>query len=172
MVSRLAFTCILSITVVAGMHWYRSRDNQETDPAFVQIDVNLMSDAPEAMRQQWSDLVERGRRRDAFSRFDARLQAALLRRETSLRDATEKMYYYCLQHYPEHLDNIFHAERGSHIKMKIAQNILRSLTVRQEVMGCDQSIVAYFECELSTLPYERQIIRSATVRERCGCRAP
>jgi hypothetical protein len=155
MFSRCLTAGIASIGLLVGVEWYRGRDAvPEAGSGFTRVNVDQQPDIPEELRQRWQTLDEQAQRRNAFRLFEARLMAALLHKETSLRDATERMFYYCLEHYPEHLENVSNAERGPHIKTKVAQNIVRYLEMRHATTEGEPDVVGYYSCELSALPYE------------------
>jgi hypothetical protein len=152
MLSRYLVAGTVSIVVLAGVQYYQNTDAPA--PNMVQVRVDQVPGAPEEQSRTWREFDERAQRRDGFARYDAHLLQELMLKRTTLRDATERIFYYCLQHYPEHLENVHHAEQAQHIKMKLARNLLRGLQVRQETQGGDPAVVASLECELRVLPYE------------------
>lgn len=153
MLRRCLTAGIASIVLIVGVEWYRGR--AAPAPAVVEARVDQQAGVPEETRRAWRELEDQSQRRNRFRQFESRLMQALVQREISLRDATERLFYYCLEHYPEHLENVNHAEPGHHIKMKLAQNMVRSLEVRQETAGGDSATVAYFQCEMGALPYSQ-----------------
>ncbi len=140
-----------SMAMLAGVTWYRESDCL---PAFARVRLDPQGGVPEAEQRTWNLLEDHARRRTAFLQFETRLIAGLRRKETNLRAVTERLFYYCLQHFPEHLENVCNAERGGHIKTKLAQNILRSVESEQEASGGDPAIVGYFEGELQAIGCE------------------
>jgi hypothetical protein len=79
----------------------------------------------EAARRQVVD--EQCARRSRLRHFSDLLQTALLRDEMTLKDASERLFYYALGSYPEYLDHVWNAEAGSNMKIKVARNLVRGV---------------------------------------------
>ena len=150
---RCLTTIIVSFVLIAGVQWYRGWSAPPA-PGIVRVRVDQLLGATEEMRQTWREMEEQEQRRDAFMRFEARIVHEMALEEISLRDAAERSFYYCLQHYPEHLVNVNNAERGLHLKTKHAKNIVGALEAHHEDFGGDPAVVDHFRCELAALTYE------------------
>jgi hypothetical protein len=96
-------------------------------------------------------------RRGPFRQFSDRLYQALARKEISLHEATEKLFYYALCCYPEYLENVWSAEPGSDMKMKLARNFVRGFRMAPGTVHGEpaSAIAARLERELRELPYEK-----------------
>jgi hypothetical protein len=101
-------------------------------------------------------------RRGAYVRFAERLLEQLTRGETSLRDATERLFYYCLEQYPEYLEFTDLAATDCNIKTKLARNLISSIRAQKGLTERDPTFdeaVTRLEHELAALPFEDEAVR-------------
>jgi hypothetical protein len=80
----------------------------------------------ESERERHAELADLQSRRDRFVAIADMLDKELHRGAISLCEATERLFFYCVQNYPEHLDNVALAEMGRNIKTRLARNLLRA----------------------------------------------
>jgi hypothetical protein len=125
MLSRFIAVTAFSVATVLGVHLYRTWSAPAPtgrDITAVGEDLSVMD---EVNRERAQQLHDTWRRWLAFNQLTVKLTAELARGETGLHDATNRLFYYCLQNYPEHLECVMYAERGRSIKMSIAHNLVR-----------------------------------------------
>jgi hypothetical protein len=157
MLCRLMTVTALSTALIAGSQFYRSDDGSQVQPAKAMLATNTPINLEDELARS-AEMDQFGARRHAFAAVTARISGELGRGDTSLAAATERLFYYCLQNYPEYFENIWPVEPGAHIKTKIAQNLVRAF--RSEEPACepsagrDAAIGARLERELHELPYE------------------
>jgi hypothetical protein len=156
MFSRCLAVGSLSLALVGGAQFYPDRWADRSESLTVRgEDVAAQSGYDGERRQA---LIDLRCRRDAFAQFLARLGGELTRGETRLGEATERLFYYCLQNYPEHLENVSHAEQGRHIKTRLARSILRGLGAVQfqpDVPPNHGEVLARLEQEVSEVTYDK-----------------
>jgi hypothetical protein len=148
------FLATLSMMVLIAGTSISSRFTTPDSSASPSAQVDPSALPGEATQRQ--SLDEQISRRRTFREFLDRLCAALAREETSLREATERLFYYALCCYPEYLEVVWATESGRDIKMKLARNLVRGFRAvigpAQGVAAC--AIAARLECDLHALPYE------------------
>jgi hypothetical protein len=157
MLCRLMTVTALSTALIAASQFDRGADGSQVQPAKARIAM-LTPTTLEGELARSAEMDEAGARRHVFAAFVARINDELGRGDTSLAAATERLFYYCLQNYPEYFENIWSVEAGAHIKTKIAQNLVRAFQPEepaQEPRNCrEAAIVVRLERELHELPYE------------------
>jgi hypothetical protein len=77
------------------------------------------------------ELTHQQARRDSFAEFANNLTCAMAHGQTSLHEATDRVFYYCLQQYPEHLENVLAAAPGKDVKIALADNLVAGLEAHQ-----------------------------------------
>jgi hypothetical protein len=156
MFSRFLAVSALSLALVGGAQYCRSRPAGAAGKAMIsEEELFAQSDYDHERRQE---LCELRSRRYAFVHFLNRLSAELGRGEVALAEATERIFYFCLQNYPEHLENVNHAEEGRNIKTKIARSLLRGFDIADKTTGTanDKATLARLEQEIRALTYEEE----------------
>src|SRR5437763_6579246 len=158
MFNRCLITTVASLAILAAVQQYRVRTAQAS-PAPAPVPIESAAGGPEARRRRSCELDEQAQRRAGFAAYQERLLTALRDNQATLRDTTERVFYYCVQHYPEHLENVGHAEPAQHIKMKLAQNLVRALQVPcgappETPEWCSRAALGRLQQELQALPYE------------------
>jgi hypothetical protein len=155
MPSRFLSVACCSIVLAAGTTFYC-----RFGPPTLFASAGTHADTRDGMwdSAQVASLDEQLARRAPFREFADRLYRDLARKQISLRDATEQLFYYSLSCYPEYLQNVWIAEPGSNMKMKVARNFVRGfhMAVAPAEWGEPASaIAARLERELRELPYEK-----------------
>jgi hypothetical protein len=150
----LAVTTVLLVVVVGARFNPHAADRRER-PIFMAEQPSTMTGTD---RERYEQLVDLRARRDEYSKIDDLLTKELARGAINLREATERMFYYCIQNYPEHLEYVSVAETGQNIKTRLARNFLGGFQTAQNdgaKSGIDE-IVVRLDRELRELPYEEE----------------
>jgi hypothetical protein len=83
--------------------------------------------AGEQLLVQERVLNDQSARRARFAQFADQLTSKMADGQISMREATERVFYYCLQQYPEHLENVLTVAPGKDVKIALADNLVASL---------------------------------------------
>ncbi len=118
----------------------------------VSVALDPSTASPEQCRC-WQELDDQAERRKHFVQFEQALCQQFERQEISLGEWVDRLFYYSLNHYPEHLEHVAMAERGATIKVKLAENLLRGFRVSEAVTNGQAyaPIIARVEGELLVL---------------------
>lgn len=156
MFSRYLAVAVLSTIVVFGARYYPRPLECSAQALFEPQEPAAMSPAE---RDRHEHLVDVGSRRGSFAELTESLTGQLTSGTIGLREATERLFYYCVQNYPEHLEHVALAETGQNIKTMLAANLLRSFRSARE-HGCgvtpNDELLARLDRELRELPYEAE----------------
>jgi hypothetical protein len=124
--------------------------------------ISLRS-SPQADSDSDRELDDQLQRRHRFADFTQRLTIALADGTISLREATERLFYFCLEAHPRYLDNVWEIESGQHVKTKIAQNLVRWARSADNSTKQD-AMLARLEHELRELPYDDEADQTLTAQ--------
>jgi hypothetical protein len=160
MFSRYLAVTALSIAAIAGVRSYR---NAAEPPrrSWAMLEAELPSTMDPANLERYRELQDLARRREAYATFAEQLTLELANGTIKLREATDALFYFCIQNYPEQLEHARFAEDDLtlNIKIKIARNLVRS-TWPPSVSGPGDAQIeeaaARLERELCELPYETE----------------
>lgn len=144
-----------SMALIVGVQFYPQGEKRRQRAVFPEEQPSTMT-ATE--RERYEQLVDMRARRDGYAKIADLLTRELARGAIDLREATERLFYYCVQNYPEHLEYVLLAETGQNIKTRLARNLLRAFHSAQEDgdgFGIDE-IVVRLDRELCDLPYEEE----------------
>ena len=72
-------------------------------------------------------------RRDRFDLVMQRVTDDLGQRRTGLAEATDYVFFYCVQFYPEYLDHLWLVEPGASTRLKLAHNLISYFRAELEV---------------------------------------
>jgi len=93
-------------------------------------------------------------RRNAFAKFATEISDDLASGDVKLIAAVDRMFYYCLQNYPEHLESVSFIAPGRDIKAKLGHNLVwgvRTILGEQPERPQDAELIARLERELHEL---------------------
>jgi hypothetical protein len=124
MFSRTFLASLTAIALVAGVQMYRSAGAADPPRGMQLVTADPRTMAPEEYHR-WRDLDDCGARRARFREFEQRVLTQLERRELSLQDTVNTVFYYSLYQYPEFLSNVAVVEQGDTIKVKVARHLVR-----------------------------------------------
>jgi hypothetical protein len=151
MLSRCVATSLLCVGTIAGVQWYRCPASAQPVRGWIKATVDPRT-APEAQAREWLYLEDKAQRRERFMHFEEAMLAQLARQEVDLRDTVDRLFYYSLNQYPEHLDNIATVEPGRDIKTKLGQNLLRAIRIAHTYGEGDfSSVIVRLDSELHEL---------------------
>src|SRR5437868_3544556 len=85
------------------------------------IDTVAVTDPNDARGQTMDELRKR---RDRFDLAMQRVIEDLEQRRSSLAEASDYLFFYCVQFYPEYLEHLWVLEPGAATRVKIAHNLL------------------------------------------------
>jgi hypothetical protein len=111
----------------------------------------------EADHERYERLADLQTRRDGYARIAELLTKELARGAIDLREATDRLFYYSIQNYPEHLENVSLAEQGQNVKTCLARHLVRELLwAREDGWGGPDvdAVVVRLNREFQELPYE------------------
>jgi len=158
MLSRFMAVSALSIVAIAGARYYHAASAPPERPQ-----TALPEDQPAPMegteRERHEQLSDLALRRGAYARLADQLGHELEGGTMALGDATERLFYFCLQNYPEHLQFVACIEPGEHIKTKLARNLTRPFSMPRaegDAGSPTTEIAARLDRELRALPYEAE----------------
>jgi hypothetical protein len=156
MFSRFLAASALSIVAIAGVRYYcdASAAPRQQQAIFPEDQPTSMT-GPE--RARCEQLLDSSQRRGAYAQLAEHLAHALEAGTMGLGDATERLFYFCLQNYPEHLEHVAFAEQGEHIKTKLARNLVRAFPTPQAggaANAAQAEVAVRLDRELHELPYE------------------
>jgi hypothetical protein len=158
MFSRYLAATALSIAVIAGVRSYLSAIDPPRHTQAIP-EAEMPANMGQAERERFEDLRDVARRRGEYAKFAEALTLELERGTIGLREATERIFYFCIQNYPEHLDHAGFAEEGLNIKTKIARNLVRTpgpISAIPAAAARTEDVTARLERELRELPYEEE----------------
>jgi hypothetical protein len=162
MFSRYLAVTAVSIAAIAGFRSYRNAVEQPPRPRAA-LEAELPETMEPADRERYEELRDRSRRRDEYAKFAEQLTLELEHGTIKLREATDALFYFCIQNYPEQLEHARFAEEGLHIKTKIARSFMRSSWTDPPSGAGIEDVVARLHGELGELRYEEE---SSTPLER------
>jgi hypothetical protein len=158
MVARYLAVVTFSLGVVGGVQFIASTGalprSCRSSPAV------LSSPTSEFDQERGAELADWKARRARYVVFADILEKRLLGGTIRLFEATERLFFFCVENYPEHLDFLTLIETGRNIKTRIANNLVRGFRCAQaERFGGSamDGIVERLERELGELPYEEQL---------------
>lgn len=163
MFSRCLAVTALSIAAIAGVRSYRNAVDPPGRPWAV-IEADLASPMDPADRERYEELCDTARRRGAYAKFAEQLTLELGNGTIKLREATDALFYFCVQNYPEQLEHARFAGHSLSIKTKIARNLVET----SDPASTSPPVAARLERELRELPYEEEC--SAVDRVTAGDR--
>src|SRR5579871_2036258 len=99
MMVRCLAVSVLSIALAAGARFYR--DSGPSPSAVIHTLDDPSAVPPGPLRDQLQELHERQARRNTFARFLRQVTAELAAGTADLRTATDRMFFFCLERYPE-----------------------------------------------------------------------
>jgi hypothetical protein len=153
----LAVTAV-SMVVVVGARLSTGLVERREPAIVVEEQLSTMS---EADRERCERLADLQTRRDGYAQIAELLTKELARGAINLREATDRLFYYSIQNYPEHLGNVAVAEPRQNIKTCLARHLLRQfLWAREDGLGGPdvEAVVARLNREFRELPYEEERI--------------
>ena len=148
MVRTQAAMLALVLTLTAtGAWWPRTpRESKESIP------WNRRPLDPVQVEEETERLQDQRQMRERFVGFSEELIAALIARRMGLIEARERLLFYCLGQYPQHLERVGMFEEGASLREKLARNLLRELQVMERIRrhrGVDfRSLTYQYEQEL------------------------
>ena len=114
--------------VIGGRFCYRTFDHAAARSDAPACDQRPASEQSlEEISQALNDLRAR---RDAFAQLVSRLADELASNKIGLAGARDSVFYFCLQNYPEHLENLAMAEAGADIKLIVARHLVDAVRAR------------------------------------------
>jgi hypothetical protein len=161
------FSRYLAVTAlsIAGIRSYRNAVEPPRRP-WVMLEAELPSTMDPANLERYEELRDLARRREAYAKFADQLTLELGNGTIRLREATDALFYFCIQNYPEQLEHARFAGQGLNIKTHIARNLAETSGPASASGPGDagnEDVAARLERELSELPYEAE---SSTPLER------
>ncbi len=122
-------------------------------PAVVAEASEMSEDVIEPTSWDAADIEAVARAHRQFNALFERLAADLGRGNGTLAEAADRLFYYCLVGYPQHLNNIARAESQKDVKAVLAESLVRELRHRRaEAPGsCADDVLARLGDELRRL---------------------
>jgi hypothetical protein len=157
MVARYLSVVALSFGVIGSVRFIAT--TSAPPRSSISSPAALSSSTNEFDQERGAALVDQKFRRERYVTLVDRLEKGLLQGTICLREATERLFYYCVENYPEIIDFMVLAETGKNIKTRIARSFLRGFHIAQaERYGGSamDDIVERLERELGDLPYEQE----------------
>jgi hypothetical protein len=136
------------MALIAGTRLYRGAGDSLPDVPVATLEESAV---------RLCEMNQQAERRGVFIQFADRVGGELMRGEVGLATATERLFYFCLQNYPEYMENIWTVEPGRNIKTKIANNLVRTLVKAEEPPNPSAeraALLGRLDRELRELPYE------------------
>jgi hypothetical protein len=124
----MAFLPVVLITASQTPGCPREPARCADSPAPVNESWEPAADQPD--REIWLDDLRQ--RRNTFSQLADRVTDELMLGEIDLRAAVDRILYFCLQNYPEHLHHVTDVEPGADIRIKLAHSLVRAVRCRLE----------------------------------------
>ncbi len=156
----IAGTCLGLATVVQIGLVLVGTARRPGPPSAAPVAVAETSEVPEASEDvteptNWdaADIEAVSRAHRQFNALFERLAEDLGRGEGTLSEAADRLFYYCLVGYPQHLNNIARAESQKDAKVVLAEGLLRELRHRRaEAPGsCAYDVLARLGEEMRRL---------------------
>ena len=113
---------------------------------------DLVSEESNRETARW--LEDLRSRRNAFAKFATEISDDLASGDVKLIAAVDRMFYYCLQNYPEHLESVAFIASGRDIKAKLGHNLVwgvRTILGERAARPQEVELMARLERELNEL---------------------
>jgi hypothetical protein len=153
MFSRCLAMTTLSIVAIGGVRYFPGSIEMPK-----QARMSLQQPSPMGGDQErYAQLADLHSRRDVYATVAALLENGLVRGTIDLGEATDRLFYFCVQNYPEHLEFVLMVETGQNIKTRLARNLMGTCQLALEDGrggSCVDEIIARLNRELRDLTYE------------------